>query len=87
MVINSVQELFQQLLKVTTPLEVKTILSEIGDVTDIGLDRPFGKLQLHWHPYGNKTSNYSTIGLASKPGRSLTERITNGIDAVLEGHD
>ena len=86
MSINSVQELFQQLLKVTTPQEVKSILSEIGDVTDIGLDRPFGKLQLHWHPYGNKTSNYSTIGLASKPGRSLTERITNGIDAVLEGH-
>lgn len=86
MAINSVQELFTQLLKSTTPQEVKNILSEIGDVTDIGLDRPFGKLQLHWHPYGNKTSNYSTIGLASKPGRSLTERITNGIDAVLEGH-
>jgi len=86
MAINSIHELFQQLLKSTTPLEVKNILSEIGDVTDIGLDRSFGKLQLHWHPYGNKTSNYSTIGLASKPGRSLTERITNGIDAVLEGH-
>jgi hypothetical protein len=86
MAINSVQELFQQLLKATTPQEVKNILTEIGDVTDIGLDRPFGKLQLHWHAYGNKTSNYSTIGLASKPGRSLTERITNGIDAVLEGH-
>lgn len=86
MAINSIQELFNQLLKATTPLEVKNILSEIGDVTDIGLDKPFGRLQLHWHPYGNKTSNYSTIGLASKPGRSLTERITNAIDAVLEGH-
>lgn len=86
MTINSLHELFQQLLIATTPQEVKDILSEIGDVTDIGLDRPFGKFQLHWHPYGNKTSNYSTIGLASKPGRSLTERITNGIDAVLEGH-
>ncbi len=86
MAINSVQDLFQHLLKATTPQEVKNILSEIGDVTDIGLDKSFGKLQLHWHPYGNKTSNYSTIGLASKPGRSLTERITNAIDAVLEGH-
>ncbi len=86
MAINSVQELFNELLKATTPTDVKNILAEIGDVTDIGLDRPFGKLNLHWHAYGNKTSNYSTIGLASKPGRSLTERITNAIDAVLEAH-
>lgn len=85
MAIDNIEELFKQLLRTTTPAEMKKILAEIGDVTDIGLDRPFGKLQLHWHPYGNKTSNYSTIGLASKPGRSLTERITNAIDAVLEG--
>lgn len=86
MAINSVQELFNQLLKATTPQEVKNILSEIGDVTDIGLDNPFGKLKLHWHAYGDTTSNYSTIGLASKPGRSITERITNAIDAILEEH-
>ena len=86
MAISTVQELFNQLLKTTTPLEVRNILTEIGDVTDIGLDNPFGKLKLHWHPYGDKTSNYSTIGLASKPGRSITERITNAIDAVLEEH-
>jgi hypothetical protein len=81
---NTIQELFQQLLKATTPSQVRDILSQIGDVADIGLEKPFGKLNLYWHPYGNTTSNYSTIGLASKPGRSITERITNAIDAVLE---
>lgn len=86
MAINTVQELFNQLLKTTTPSGVKEILTEIGDVADIGLEKPFGKLNLNWHPYGNNTSNYSTIGLASKQGRSITERITNGIDAVLEEH-
>jgi len=86
MAINSIQELFTQLLKSTTAQQLTDVLSEIGDVTDIGLDRPFGNLELHWHAYGNKTSNYSTIGLASKPGRSLTERITNSIDAVIDAH-
>ncbi len=86
MEIYSIPELFNQLLGATTPTQIREILASIGDVTDIGLDRPFGNLKLHWHAYGNKTSNYSTIGLASKPGRSLTERITNAIDAVLEGH-
>ncbi|MCB9056141.1 MAG: hypothetical protein H6549_09795 [Chitinophagales bacterium] len=86
MAINNVQELFEQLLKSTTPEQVRQILTEIGDVSDIGLDKAFGKLNLSWQPYGGTTSNYSTIGLASKPGRSLTERITNAIDAVLEEH-
>lgn len=86
MAINSIQDLFTQLLKATTPSQLREILSAIGDVAEIGLDRSFGNLKLHWHPYGDKTSNYSTIGLASKPGRSITERITNAIDAVLEGH-
>ncbi len=86
MAINTTQELFERLLKATMPDEVRLILTEIGDVSDIGLEKPFGKLNLCWQAYGNTTSNYSTIGLASKPGRSLTERITNAIDAVLEEH-
>ena len=83
MTINSVQELFNQLLKTSTPLQVREILAAIGDVTDIGLDNPFGKLRLHWHPYGDTTSNYSTIGLASKAGRSITERITKSFHAIF----
>jgi hypothetical protein len=86
MAINSIQELFNQLLATTNPTDVRTILNEIGDYSEAGIDVLFGKLGLSWHPYGDKTSNYSTIGLASKPGRSITERITNAIDAVLEGH-
>jgi hypothetical protein len=84
MTINTLQELFSKLLETTTPSGVKEILSSIGDVSDIGLNQTFGNLKLHWHPYGGKTSNYSTIGLASKPGRSITERITNAIDAIIE---
>lgn len=84
MAANTLEELFNQLLPTTTSQEVKQILAEIGDHQDIGLNKTFGSMGLFWHPYGNKTSNYSSIGLASKPGRSLTERITNAIDAVIE---
>lgn len=85
MAINSAQDLFNRLLPTTTPKQIMDVLHEIGDHKDVGLSNPIG-LGLFWQPYGNKTSNYSTIGLASKPGRSLTERITNAIDAVLEDH-
>ncbi|MBL7876766.1 MAG: hypothetical protein JNL53_13955 [Cyclobacteriaceae bacterium] len=85
MAVQSIQDLFNRLMPTTTPKELTDVLVEIGDYRDVGLSNPIG-LGLFWHPYGNKTSNYSTIGLASKPGRSLTERITNAIDAVLEDH-
>lgn len=86
MEIHTIQELFEQLIKATTPDQIKEILSEIGDWPDVGLNRTFGKLNLFWHPYGDDTSNRSSIGLATNPGRSITERITNAIDAVLEEH-
>src|SRR5690606_20159198 len=47
-------------------------------------DEPFGDLGYQWHFVGDNPSNMSTINLASKPGRSLTERVTNAIDALLE---
>lgn len=86
MAIRSVPELFNRLLPATTSKEMREILNDLGDYHDVGLDNPFGELKLMWHAYGENTSNYSTIGVASKPGRSLTERITNAIDAVLEDH-
>lgn len=85
MAINSAQDLFNRLLPTTTPKQILDVLHEIGDHKDVGLANPIG-LGLFWQPYGNRTSNYSTIGLGSKPGRSLTERITNAIDAILEDH-
>lgn len=84
MSINNLSDLFKRLITTTSSTDVKQILHEIGDHADTGLDNPFGKLGLSWHPYGGNISNVSTVGLATKAGRSLTERITNAIDAILE---
>lgn len=85
MIIHTLEDVFHRLLQCTTPKQLEEVLSKIGNHPNIGLNNlmDFG---LSWQPYGGKTSNYSTIGLATKPGRSLTERITNAIDAVLESH-
>ncbi len=64
--------------------DVQTILTALGDHPQAALDEPFGPHQFQWHAFGNNASNLSTIGLGTKPGRSLTERITNAVDAVLE---
>jgi len=37
-----------------------------------------------WVPVGSRENNRGTIEAAADPGRSLVERVTNGIDAVLE---
>jgi len=37
-----------------------------------------------WLPVGGRENNRGTIDSAADPGRSLVERLTNGIDAVLE---
>jgi hypothetical protein len=37
-----------------------------------------------WEPLG-RANNVGTIEVAADPGRSVVERLTNGIDAVLEG--
>lgn len=81
---ETLEELFNQFLPTTTSEQVRDILHALGDHADIGLQKEFSPMKLFWQPYGNKESNYSSIGLASKPGRSLTERITNAIDAVIE---
>lgn len=39
---------------------------------------------LSWAPVGNKENNRGPIEVATDPGRSIIERVTNGIDAVLE---
>jgi len=64
--------------------DILSTLMELGDGPDLSIERPFGKLNLRWRAYGGTASNISTIGLATKPGKSLTERVTNAIDAVLE---
>lgn len=37
-----------------------------------------------WVPFGGRENNRGTIEASADPGRSLVERLTNGIDAVLE---
>lgn len=84
MSIKTLSDFLTRLLHESSSPAIKEALEEIGDSSEIGLDVPFGQLNLFWHSYGGNSSNYSTIGLATKAGRSLTERITNAIDAVLE---
>src|ERR1044071_906491 len=82
--ITSTKALLEAFLHARLSSEVKAVLQELGDSADINLDTPFGNLGLRWHSFGNNPSNISTIGLGTKPGRSLTERLTNAIDALLE---
>lgn len=84
MTINSFQILFDRILSSSLSTEVTQILKDLGDSPEIGLDKEFNKLGLYWHAYGNNEFNIGTIGVSSKPGRSLTERITNAIDAIFE---
>jgi hypothetical protein len=39
---------------------------------------------INWVPFGGRENNRGTIEASGDPGRSLVERLTNGIDAVLE---
>ncbi|MEJ2253225.1 MAG: hypothetical protein P8Y75_02455, partial [Nitrospirota bacterium] len=41
-------------------------------------------LQVGWIPFGNRENNRGAIEVATDPGRSLVERLTNALDAVLE---
>src|SRR4051812_37572786 len=84
MPVNTINDLFNSLITSTTKEQVIQILREIGDHSEMTLDVPFGSLGLSWHAFGDTASNLSTIGLATKPGRSLTERMTNAMDAILE---
>lgn len=76
--------LLRRLLAAKSGEDVRRILVDLGDTPGAQINEPFGDGGYEWHPFGNRLSNISTIGLATKPGRSLTERITNAIDAVLE---
>jgi hypothetical protein len=84
MPIKTINDLFKALMASTTKDHVFQILREIGDDPEMTLDVPFGPFNFSWHAFGDTSSNLSTIGLATKPGRSLTERMTNAMDAILE---
>lgn len=83
-IITSYQELLEALLASSKPTEAYDILQAIGDSSEVEAEQRFGELGYHWRYFGGTESNISTANLGSKPGRSLTERVTNAIDAVLE---
>jgi hypothetical protein len=77
-------DLLNALLAATMPVEVRNVLLSIGDNPELSAGESFGAQEYSWEFYGGRESNISSINLGSKPGRSLTERITNAIDGVLE---
>jgi hypothetical protein len=81
---SSLDQVLSALLSTTISDQVRALLAEIGDYPDVGLDAPFGPFNLFWHAFGDNPSNLSTIGLATRAGRSITERLTNSMDALLE---
>jgi hypothetical protein len=40
--------------------------------------------EIKWIPLGGRENNKGTVEVSGDTGRSLVERLTNGIDAVLE---
>jgi hypothetical protein len=81
---KTLHDLLYALISCTGTRDIQAVLTEIGDRADLSLDEPFGPFKLGWHAYGNNPSNLSSIGLGTKPGKSLAERVTNAIDAVIE---
>jgi hypothetical protein len=77
-------KLLFKFLSAATSEDYRNILADLGDEPEMSFDVPFGPHRLIWKPYGDDQSNISTINIATKPGRTIAERITNGIDALLE---
>jgi hypothetical protein len=68
--------LFSALLAATRTGEVELALDSYGAATE---------LEVEWVPVGGRDNNRGPIEVSADPGRSLVERVTNAIDAVLEG--
>ncbi len=40
--------------------------------------------EAQWRPLGDRENNFSTVHITADPGDALVERVTNGIDALIE---
>lgn len=60
-------------------LQALTTATTGGDVEDL-----LENEELVWKPLGDRENNVGTVRSGSDPGQALAERITNGIDAVIE---
>lgn len=84
MTFDTIKNICRAFLATTTSARVGEILGILGDSAYVGLNQPFGKFNLCWQTFGGRSTNISSVGLGTKPGRSLTERITNAVDGILE---
>jgi hypothetical protein len=77
------EELFAELQDARAARNVEMALDRIGVLRAAQLNKVVGQGYM-WRAFGDNPSNVSSIGLASKPGKALVERITNAFDAVFE---
>ncbi len=76
--------LFKDLLSAKTGADVRTLLDSLGDFPkEVALGEAFG-VGFAWQPVGGRTTNVSTVELATHPGRAIVERINNSIDALID---
>lgn len=68
-------ELYRELIEATSYGEVVAAIDAFEAASPDLVD---------WVPVGARQNNRGTIEAAADPGRSLVERVTNGVDAVLE---
>jgi len=71
-----------QIKELFTILQTGTSVLEIDQALDI-FENTHGQV-IQWIPIGDRENNVGTIEGSADPGRSIVERITNGIDAILE---
>lgn len=69
------KEILQKLLDMRTTNEIENFLKQFSTEEDG---------QYKWIPVGGRMNNAGTIQLSKDPGPPIVERITNGIDAMLE---
>ncbi|MBI2612799.1 hypothetical protein HYW59_03265 [Candidatus Kaiserbacteria bacterium] len=69
------QNLFSILLKADTCADVEAAITQFENEHSA---------ECTWVPVGKKDNNSGPINIAADPGRSLVERLTNAVDAVLE---
>lgn len=64
------KDIYNELLNIKTILQVENFIKKYGG-------------SWNWKPVGGR-ENAGVIEMGSEPGDALAERITNGIDAILE---
>lgn len=73
-----------EVLSIYTSDDVNKFLKKYTGFTLEEKNLSYSKLENYFTPVGNNINNNSTISILKDPDKGLIERITNGIDAVLE---